>query len=68
MIFKLLNLSINSLHACSVCGFGDDGTKWGYLVTTGAMTLLPLGLLAFGVYYIRKKFKKVEDEQEKNSI
>ena len=68
MILKLISLFTSSLHACSVCGFGDDGTKWGYIITTGVMTFIPLGLLAFGVYYVRKKVKKVEDEQEKNNI
>ena len=67
MIKVLLFLSETS-HACSVCGFGDDGTQWGYFVTTGIMTLLPLGLFAFGVYYVRKQFKKANHEQEKDII
>ena len=63
MVFYIFSMIILSLlgtrvWACAACGFGDDGSRWGYLVTTALMTFFPLLLFAVTVYLIRKHIKK----------
>jgi len=45
-------------QACSVCGFGEDGSRWAFIFTTGLMTLVPLLMLGGGIYFVYKKSKK----------
>ncbi|MCB0420439.1 MAG: hypothetical protein KDD61_05560 [Bdellovibrionales bacterium] len=50
-------------YACSVCGFGDDGSRWAYLFTTGLLTIVPLGVFAaLGFYIYRYYHKSSQDE------
>ncbi|RME15699.1 MAG: hypothetical protein D6797_06100 [Bdellovibrio sp.] len=39
-------------EACSVCGFGQDGSQGAFLGTTAFMTLMPLGFAGISIYFI----------------
>ena len=41
-------------HACAVCGFGLGQSRSAFFWTTVALSILPLGLLAAGIYYLKR--------------
>ncbi|MBT4761135.1 MAG: hypothetical protein HOO06_05495 [Bdellovibrionaceae bacterium] len=61
-IFILTFLTLpQSLLACAVCGFGEDGSRMVYMATTILMTLVPLAMLAGVGIFVRKKIKQLND-------
>jgi hypothetical protein len=50
-------------YACSVCGFGQDGTQEAFLITTGIMTGIPLIALV-GVLYLISRRRPHDDQQD----
>ncbi len=59
-IFLITNFVAISTYACAVCGFGEDGSRAGYLITTGIMTFTPLIVLGVIFYIVRKKVENSE--------
>ncbi|MCC7405336.1 MAG: hypothetical protein IT288_13140 [Bdellovibrionales bacterium] len=47
----------SAAHACTVCGFGQDGSQGPFLLTTALMTMMPLLFVGGAVYYIRRRLK-----------
>lgn len=56
-IFVLILLLPRLAQACSVCGFGQDGSQGAFLLTTAIMTFLPLTLIVAAILYVRKRVK-----------
>ena len=52
----------STAQACAVCGFGQDGTAGSFITTTIILTFLPLTAFAGIIYYIVKRYKKINDE------
>jgi hypothetical protein len=46
--------------ACAVCGAGvdDDQSRLAYLLTTAALSLLPLGMFGGIVLWLRRRYRK----------
>jgi len=47
--------------ACPVCGFGQDGTQFAFIFTTGLLTVLPLIMIATIVFLIWRRANRVQD-------
>ncbi len=41
--------------ACPTCGVGNGRNKMAYFVTTIVLSLLPLGIIAAGLFYLVRK-------------
>ncbi|MCB0366659.1 MAG: hypothetical protein H6624_00025 [Bdellovibrionaceae bacterium] len=50
-------------QACTVCGFGQDGSQMAFLLTTILMTTMPLAFIVAAVFYIRKMVKARSHEE-----
>ncbi len=51
-------------EACYVCMSGrDDETRWAFIWTTGFLTVLPLGLLGGGFWWLRRRLRQLEQQQ-----
>ena len=57
-----------SLYACSVCGFADDGTREAYLLTGMVLTSIPLMLIGGTAYLIFRYTAKKNAEIDSQSI
>jgi len=62
-IFIFLFITSKPLLACTVCGFGQDGSQWAFLFTTALMTVVPLALVGGIIFYIYKKYQKLASEE-----
>jgi hypothetical protein len=49
--------------ACSVCGFGEDGSRGAYLSMTALMSVLPVAIFFGFVFYVRKRLREIEAQQ-----
>jgi len=49
-------------YACAVCGFGQDGSQFGFLLTTAILTLVPLGLMLGFVLFLRHRHNSISRE------
>ena len=63
IIILCLSFSVEA-NACSVCGFGQDGSQWAYIFTTGFMTILPLAMFFTALYFIYKYMKGPEADKD----
>lgn len=50
--------------ACSACGFSDD-SRGAFLSTAVMMTFVPLIVLGVGVWWLIKRIRSLESEDEK---
>jgi len=60
VLFAGLLLSPQWAHACAVCFSAKEGTRTAFLVTTVALSLLPLGAIGGVIYWLRKKAKELD--------
>lgn len=49
------------LLACTVCGVGKEESRMAFLLTTGILTVIPLAMIGFIVYYIYRQVKSREN-------
>ena len=42
-------------HACAVCGGGTDRMRAAFMISTAFLSLLPLGLIFGGVWWLRRQ-------------
>lgn len=61
---RLLALAVGALwsgtaHACAVCVTASERNRLAFFFTTIFLTLLPLGLIGAGVYWISRQAKGV---------
>ena len=54
-----------SAAPCPVCFDRDDEARLAFLATTGALTALPLGLVAGTVAWLRRRAKGEDEEEER---
>ena len=50
-------------RACSVCGFGEDGSRTAYLAMTAVMSVLPVAIFFGFVLYVRRRLREIEAQQ-----
>lgn len=50
----------SAAHACAVCFDANGEVRMAFVVTTGFLTLLPLGMVASVALWIRKKLREPE--------
>jgi hypothetical protein len=55
LAFALTALPAQQALACAVCFSGRDESRIAYLLTTIAMTALPILALAAGIYWVVRK-------------
>lgn len=55
-------------RACSVCGFGEDGSRGAYLAMTAVMSVLPLAVFFGFVFYVRKRMREIEARHRSDQI
>lgn len=48
--------------ACPVCFDQDDEARVAFLVTTGLLTFLPLGMVAGVIYWLRQRWKASQED------
>jgi hypothetical protein len=44
-----------SAHGCSVCSSATEQNRMAFLVTTIVLSLLPLAMLGFGIWWLRRQ-------------
>jgi hypothetical protein len=47
-------------HACSVCFSATDENRAAFLITTGFLTLLPLGMVAGTGLWFKRRVRQIE--------
>lgn len=47
-------------QACSVCFSAREGTRSAFLITTIALSLLPLGLIGGVIFWLRRKARSLD--------
>ena len=52
-------LSSSKVLACAVCGFGDDESRSAFILTTGIMTFVPLIFIGSVIFYMRRRYLKL---------
>ena len=57
MLTIVIMYFVSTAKACSVCGFGQDGSRDAYLFTTALLTLIPLSIMGGMAYFAWRKFK-----------
>ncbi|MCB0383928.1 MAG: hypothetical protein KDD43_00945 [Bdellovibrionales bacterium] len=62
LTFSTLLLSATA-SACTVCGFGQDGSQMAFLLTTILMTTMPLAFIVGAIFFIRKMVKARRHEE-----
>lgn len=57
-------VTMSQLDACAVCFSAKEGARGAFYATTAALTFLPLGLIGGIVFWLKKKLKAVESEED----
>lgn len=60
-------LLAGAAHACPVCFSATDGNRMAFLGTTVLLSLLPLGMLAGGVLYLRRRARQLDEEDTRSA-
>lgn len=59
-LIAFLGLSFFSIaEACTVCGFGQDGSGKAFLFTTFLLTAIPLTIIGGIILFVWYKFRKI---------
>ena len=60
-VFLILGLLLKapSVFGCAVCGFGDDGSREAFILTTGIMTFVPLIFIGCVLFYMRRRYLRL---------
>lgn len=60
----LFLVTMSQLDACAVCFSAKEGARGAFYLTTAVLTFLPLGMIGGIIFWIRKKLRSQEDEEE----
>lgn len=52
--------------ACTVCGVGKEESRVAFILTTGILTVIPLAMIGFIIYYIYRQVKARERAIQEN--
>jgi amino acid transporter len=52
----------SAASACAVCFAGEEESRVAYILMTGFLTFLPLVMIGFGVYMLRRHILKKQHE------
>jgi hypothetical protein len=63
MALALLTLLPDSAHACPVCFDPRDENRFAFLATTIFLTLLPLGLVAGVLLWVRHRSRQLAESE-----
>jgi hypothetical protein len=58
----LVTLSPSAAQACAVCFAGEEEGRIAYIAMTFFLTFLPLTMIGFGVYMLRRHILRKKDE------
>ena len=59
LLTALFWLAPTAAQACAVCSYGrEDETRIAFIATTAFMTALPLLIIAGGVWWLRRYFRR----------
>ena len=62
VVATLVALAPGSASACAVCFAGEEESRVAYIVMTAFLTFLPLVMLGFGVYMLRRHILRKRHE------
>jgi hypothetical protein len=49
--------------ACAVCGGGNPANRLTFFLSTIALSILPLGMFAAGVFWLRRKIREARPDE-----
>ena len=55
----------SAAQACSVCFSATEQNRIAYIVTTIVMSLLPLGMIGGGIYWLHRRSHRLGDDGNK---
>jgi hypothetical protein len=58
----LSTLVPSAAHACAVCFAGEEEGRIAYIAMTFFLTFLPLSMIGFGIYMLRRHILRKQDE------
>lgn len=58
LLFVLAAILPATAWACAVCGGGNPANRLTFFLSTIALSILPLGMFAGGVFWLRKKLRE----------
>lgn len=61
-VAALVALAPGAASACAVCFAGEEESRVAYIVMTAFLTFLPLVMIGFGVYMLRRHILKKRHE------
>lgn len=62
----ILVLGTTSAFPCAVCGFGQDGSQFAFILTTGILTFTPLILGGAVIFYLKKAYSRDASKSTNN--
>jgi high-affinity Fe2+/Pb2+ permease len=69
LLLAVLALSPGVARACSVCGGGNPANRLAFFLSTIALSILPLGLFAGGLWWLRTRLGgKLADEFQDRDV
>ena len=57
-----LVLGLSRLDACPVCFQSGGEERWAFYATTAFLTVLPLSMVGGIVFWLRRRFRQLEEE------
>ncbi len=57
-------VTMSQLDACAVCFSAKEGARGAFYITTAVLTFLPLALISGVIFWLKKKLKAQESEEE----
>lgn len=58
----LITLVPSAAHACAVCFSGEEEGRIAYIAMTAFLTFLPLAMVGFGIYMLRRHILRKQGE------
>ena len=69
LLAAFLLLAPRASLACAVCMSGrEEASKWAFIVTTIALSLLPVSLVGGMVWWIRRRLRQLEADEAEQRI
>ena len=69
LLATFLLLAPRASLACAVCMSGrEEASKWAFIVTTIALSLLPLSLIGGMVWWIRRRLRQLDADEADRRI
>jgi len=63
LLFVILFGILSRVEACPVCFQSGGEERWAFYVTTALLSVLPLLMVGGLVYFLKKRFRQMEEKQ-----